>query len=48
MIMKLYSDKLGYAEVRAAFTAARKVGHQDIYPVDIRRFRPRGPERNGV
>lgn len=46
--MKLYSNKIGYAEVRAAFTAAREICHQDIYPVGTRAFRPHGPERNGV
>lgn len=45
--MKLYSDKIGYAEVRAAFQKARTIDRQDIYEVDVRNFRPRR-EHNGV
>jgi len=46
--MKLYSDKLGPADVYTAFSDARRIDQQDIYVVDVRLFRPRGPELNGV
>lgn len=46
--MKLYSDKIGCTEVYGAFSAARLKDDQDISVVDMRSFRPRGPEHNGV
>jgi hypothetical protein len=45
----MYSDKLTEHDVRTAFYDARQVDGQDIWPVDIRTFRPRSyGRRNGI